>query len=47
MRALVALLLLANLLFLALAQGWRFSGHVVEPMRGHHGAFSCLMERGE
>lgn len=30
-----------------LAQGWRFSGHVVEPMRGHHGAFSCLMERGE
>lgn len=29
---------------LLLAQGWRFAGLVVEPMHGHHGAYSCLME---
>ena len=28
-----------------LAQGWRFCGHVVEPMHGHHGQYSCLMEK--
>ena len=30
-----------------LAQGWRFAGLVVEPMRGHHGAYSCMMERDD
>ncbi len=31
---------------LALADGWSLP-FVVEPMRGHHGAYSVLMTRGE
>lgn len=27
-----------------LARGWRFCGHVAEPMNGYHGHFACLME---
>lgn len=30
---------------LYLAAGWRFAGHVVEPMIEHHGNYSVLMER--
>jgi hypothetical protein len=26
-----------------LAAGWRFPSYVVEPMHGHHGAWSVLM----
>lgn len=30
---------------LALAEGWQFSSWIVQPMHGHHGAYSVLMER--
>ena len=29
----------------ALAEGWRFPGLVVEPMKVHHGFWSTLMEK--
>jgi hypothetical protein len=28
-----------------LAEGWRFPRFVVEPMQGHHGAYSVLLEK--
>jgi hypothetical protein len=30
-----------------LAEGWRFPGMIVEPMQGHHGFWSVLMERDD
>ena len=28
-----------------LAQGWRFTGGVAEPMQGNHGRFAVMLER--
>ena len=30
-----------------LAQGWKFSGHVVDVMRGHHGHYAVLLWRDD
>ena len=45
MRKWEAAYILVDRFLIALADGWRFTDDIAEPIQAHHGVYSCIMWR--